>query len=82
MALYTRAISEQRLGKHVPRATCRRAKIEVLLETGCFYEYVVRAEKLQGRELMRPSRFCTGVEPGGRGIAIVEAVTRKRLVIH
>jgi hypothetical protein len=40
---YTRDVSRQRLGKHVPAATNRRATIEVLLETGCFY--VVRAEK-------------------------------------
>jgi hypothetical protein len=41
---YTRVVYGQRLGKHVPAATGRRAAIEVLLETGCFY--VVRAEKL------------------------------------
>jgi hypothetical protein len=34
---YTRAVSGQRLGKHVPAATNRRAT------TGCFY--VVRAEE-------------------------------------
>jgi hypothetical protein len=41
---YTRAVSEQRLCKHVLAATNRRTTIEVLLETGCFF--VVRAEDL------------------------------------
>jgi hypothetical protein len=44
MGEYTRAVSGQRLGKHIPAATNRRATIETLLETGCFY--VVRAEEL------------------------------------
>jgi hypothetical protein len=39
---YMRSIFRQLLCKHVPAATNRRATIEVLLETGCFY--VVRAE--------------------------------------
>jgi hypothetical protein len=42
--VYTRTVSGRRLGKHVPAATNRRATIELLLETGCFY--VVRAEML------------------------------------
>jgi hypothetical protein len=39
--------------------------------------YAVRAEELQGREMGQPSpfivgnHFCTGVENGSRGIAIV-----------
>jgi hypothetical protein len=37
-------VSTQRLGKHIPAATNRRATIDVLLETGYFY--VVRAEGL------------------------------------
>jgi hypothetical protein len=41
---YTRDISRQRLGKDVPTANNRRATIEILFETGCFY--VVRAEEL------------------------------------
>jgi hypothetical protein len=44
MGKYTRAVSGQRLGKHVPATTNRRATMEVLLETECFY--VVRAEEL------------------------------------
>jgi hypothetical protein len=40
----TRDVSRQRLGKHVPTATNRRATMEVLLEYGCFY--VVRAKDL------------------------------------
>jgi hypothetical protein len=35
---YTRAVSERRLSKHVPAAKNRRATIEALLKTGCFYE--------------------------------------------
>jgi hypothetical protein len=41
---YTRGVSRQRLGNHVPAATNRHATNEVLLETACFY--VVRAEEL------------------------------------
>jgi hypothetical protein len=41
---YTRAVSRQRLGKHVPMAMNTHAMIEVLLETVCFC--VVRAEML------------------------------------
>jgi hypothetical protein len=40
---YTRAISGQRLGKHLPVSTNRHAITDVLLETGCFY--VVHAEE-------------------------------------
>jgi hypothetical protein len=41
---YPRDVSKQRLSRHVPAATNRRPKIQVLLETGYFY--VVRAEEL------------------------------------
>jgi hypothetical protein len=44
MGGYTRAVSGQRLSKHVPAATNRRATTEVLLETGCVC--VVRAKEL------------------------------------
>jgi hypothetical protein len=53
-----RAVSRQRLAKHVPAATNQRATIDILLETGCFY--VVHAEELWGRQLGKPSQFCTG----------------------
>jgi hypothetical protein len=42
MGGYTRPISVQQLGKHVPRATNLRATMVVLLETRCVC--VVRAE--------------------------------------
>jgi hypothetical protein len=41
---YTRPVSRQRIVKHVPTATNRHAKIELLLETRCFY--VVGADEL------------------------------------
>jgi hypothetical protein len=44
MGGYTKAVSGQRLSKHVPAVTNRRTTIEVLLETGRFY--VIRAEEL------------------------------------
>jgi hypothetical protein len=56
---YTGDVPRQRLGTHVTAGTNRRATIEVLLETGCYY--VVRAEELLGSQLGRPSQFCTGV---------------------
>jgi hypothetical protein len=54
---YTRDVSRQRLGKHVPAATNRCETIEVLLETGCFY--VVRAEESSWRQLGRASQFSS-----------------------
>jgi hypothetical protein len=41
---YTRDVSRQRLGKHVPAAKNRDATIETLLGRECFY--VVHAEEL------------------------------------
>jgi hypothetical protein len=49
-----RALSGQRLGKHVPGATNQRT-IEILLETVCFF--VVRPEELSGKQLGRLSEF-------------------------
>jgi hypothetical protein len=43
MGKYTRPISRQRLGKHVPTATNRRATVEVLLETGISTRSVPRS---------------------------------------
>jgi hypothetical protein len=34
---YSRAVSRQRFGRHVPAETNTHATLEVLLETGCFY---------------------------------------------
>jgi hypothetical protein len=48
----TRAVYGQWLGKNVPAAKNRRERIEVLLETGCFW--VVQAEELWGRQLGHP----------------------------
>jgi hypothetical protein len=81
---YTSDASRQRLVKHVPVATNRRATIEVLLETGCFY--VVRAEELSLRQLGQPSQFCTGVceertwAREAEKSPLIEAVARERLV--
>jgi hypothetical protein len=48
MVKYSRTISRQRLGKHVPAATNAQATIEVLLgyKNGNGVFYVVRAEML------------------------------------
>jgi hypothetical protein len=79
-----RDVSRQRLGKHIPVATNRRATMEVLLETGCFY--VVRAEELSWRLLWRPSEFCTGGYEErtwareAEESPLLEAVVRERLV--
>jgi hypothetical protein len=57
---YTRAVPGQRLGKHVPAAINRRATIEVLLETGCFY--VVPAEKLPCDDQVSSVREAVKIE--------------------
>jgi hypothetical protein len=44
MGGYTKAVSGQRLGEHVPAVPNQRTTMEVLLETGRFY--VVRTEEL------------------------------------
>jgi hypothetical protein len=41
---YTKAVSGQRLGKDAPAERNRRATIEILVGTECFY--VLRAEEL------------------------------------
>jgi hypothetical protein len=48
MGKYTRAVSRQRLGKHVPVATNTQATIEVMLGYNDRHNvfYVVRAEML------------------------------------
>jgi hypothetical protein len=42
---FTRAVSGQRLGKHVSAGTNRRATIDVLLETGISVQSVARSYK-------------------------------------
>jgi hypothetical protein len=85
MGGYNKAVSGQRISKHVPAATNRRAtiRVEILLETGCFF--VVRVEWLHARDKVRAWSALygcvkTGLQLGGRGIAIVGAITRKRLL--
>jgi hypothetical protein len=73
----------QRLGKHAPAATNRRATIEILLETWFSTWSVPRSYKEENwgdpvssvRESVK-----SGLEPGGRAIAIVGSATRKRVV--
>jgi hypothetical protein len=87
MGGYTRAVSGQRLPKHVPAA--RRQILNNttvgLQQWKSYVLYVVLVERL------KPDEFwslvsCMGVceegtlAAGGRGIAIVGAITRKRLV--
>jgi hypothetical protein len=79
MGGYTRAVSGQRLGKHVPAATDAHATEERRFLRGPCQDVI---SKRQGLEL---SQFCTGVceertSASGRGLATVGAVTRKRLV--
>jgi hypothetical protein len=50
MGGYTRTVSGQRLGKHVPEATDTHITEESFI-------YMVRAEMLQARDI----QFCTGV---------------------
>jgi hypothetical protein len=45
---YTRPVSRQRLGKHVPAATNPRATTEVLFETGVFLRGAVSRSCLEG----------------------------------
>jgi hypothetical protein len=79
MGGYTMAVCGQRLDKHVSTATYTYAKIEELFSVWSlprFYEQGTRLEL---------SQFCTGVceertLAGDRGIAIVGAITRKRIV--
>jgi hypothetical protein len=47
---YTRAVSRQRLGKHIPAATDTHATIEVLLETVFSSLTAQRGYKEDGRE--------------------------------
>jgi hypothetical protein len=78
MGGYTSTVSGQRLGKHVPAATDMNATIEEL----CFLWGQCRdfISKRQGQF----NQLCTVVceertLAGGRGIATVGNVTRKRL---
>jgi hypothetical protein len=83
---YTRDFSGQRLSKHVPAATNRRATTEVVLETGCFC--VFHTEELQGRHLGRQSRLIVYTEVCGERTSALQAeespllksVTRKCLL--
>jgi hypothetical protein len=74
MGRYTRAVSGQRLGKHVPAATNTNGTIEEL----CFLCGLCRdvTSKGQGHLIVLYGREGAG----GRGVAIVGAVTRKRLI--
>jgi hypothetical protein len=88
MGGYTRAVYGQRLRKHVlvARQQMLNNETDGLQQwKGCVF-YVVRAEMLYARDKVTYSPFCTGVCEGRtgtacRGIAIVGAVTRKRLII-
>jgi hypothetical protein len=75
---YTRAVSGQRLGKHVPTATDTKATREKLFSmwsvSRC-YKQGTRLELSSVRESVKRR-----LELGGRGIATVGAVTWKRLV--
>jgi hypothetical protein len=77
MGGYTRVVSGQPLGKHVLTATDTNARIED------FSMWSVPRYYKQGTRLELVSSVWEsvkrGLEPGGRGIAIVVAVTRKRL---
>jgi hypothetical protein len=83
MGVYTRAVSGQRLGKHVPVArqqTLNNATVGLQHWKICVL-YVVRAQILQARDkvsLLRSAQESVkrGLEPGGRGIAIIGAVAR------
>jgi hypothetical protein len=76
----TRAVSGQRLGKHLPVAADTKAAIEEL----CFMcgpcRDVISKEQGQFSPVRESVKRGLEPEPGGRRIAIVEAVTRKRLV--
>jgi hypothetical protein len=79
MGGYTRVVSAQRLGKYVPVATNTNATIYELFHIWSVPKYYKQRTRLE------LSQFCRGVCEkrtwvGGRGIAIVEAVTTKRLV--
>jgi hypothetical protein len=63
MGGYTRPVSRQRLCKHVPAATVRHATEET--------ESVLRCYKQETKSV--ESQFCTGLEHGSRGIAIVRS---------
>jgi hypothetical protein len=73
---YTRAVSRQRLGKHVPAAKNMHPKIEVILET-VFCSSCARG--LQGEQLKQEHFNWKGVvvqrglELGNRGLVIVRS---------
>jgi hypothetical protein len=77
---YTKAVSGQRLGKHVPAATDMKAKAEELCLLCGPYRDII--SKGQGPNLVSSVRESVKkeLEPRDRGIAIVGTVTRKRLV--
>jgi hypothetical protein len=77
MGRYTRAISGQQFGKHIPVATDLNTTIEELCFLCGLCQDVVSTE--QGVSSVEES-VNRGLEPGGRGIAIVGAATRKHLV--
>jgi hypothetical protein len=73
-----RAVSRQRLGSHVPAVTDTCAIIEVLLETVFSTRSVQRG--CRNRDSWKGAAVKTGLEHGRRGIPIVGAVTRRRVV--
>jgi hypothetical protein len=78
MGGYTRAVSGQRLGKHVLAATDTNPIIgDCFLCGPCRYVY----SKGRGCSSVSSVQESVrrGLESGGRSIAIVTAVTRKRL---
>jgi hypothetical protein len=81
MGIYTRRVSGQRLGKHVPAATVTHAmekKNGVLPKRSVPRSYIVE-NRNQVPELIRvvSSQFCKGLEHGSRGIAIVRSRYQK-----
>jgi hypothetical protein len=76
----TTLVSRQWLGKHVPAATDMHATIEVLLETVFSTRPVQRGYKEDNLSGWKGAAVQREFEPGSRGIPIVEAVTRRRLI--
>jgi hypothetical protein len=82
MDMYTRVVSGQRLGKHVPSATDTNATIKELY----FLCGPCRGVISKGQGHLVVSSVLESakkrLEPVGRGTAIVGAVSRKRLVTY
>jgi hypothetical protein len=78
MGGYTRAVSEQRLGKHVASG-----REELCFQCGPCRDGITEGTRLELSQLKVSSvreSVKGGPDPGGRGIAIVGVVIRKRLV--